>query len=303
MKKLVFKLCSFVPFLVLTSCGYGLKEVYEGIPYNSTVFEENYFNSWDKTLDSTNDKYEVNKVEEERVLTDSDYVFTSFESDNFKAVEPEWNNYNYHIDVTEPEDGKLNYGPEVCLGSNDNTFKYGITSKLFDGRLFCGGLYQKSRVQVAPSVPENEKRGGFGIRFSKELTNGAPYFMANFKCSMVTENNYSLDSNRLSNITLKLGFYVKNNTGLTYIPVSYTVEDAPTNSGDAIGHPSRADMYVCFGFKLTEKTGDGLLNLDRLVGLSFEYELNSCDVTIPSGETPMHAIMLYEISFPHSTWH
>lgn len=298
MNKFLFKILSFVPFLVLTSCGYGLKEVYDGLPYNSTVFEENYYSVWDKTLNPDEKKYQVTETKAERELTDSDFVFTSVEDLNFKECEQSWNDYIYEEDVEiyDEDETRTMYGPDVKLSGIDNSFKYGITSKLFDGQLFCNGDYQHARMQIEPS---NTKREGFGIRFSKEMAAGAPYFMLNFKCSVVTENNYSL-SFGYSDVTLKIGFYIKNGNGLTYIPTSYRINEAPTNSGDMPSN--RNNSYVCFGFKLSEKTGDGLLNLDRLVGISFEYELNSCTVSLPAGEEPLYAIMLYEMSFPHSSW-
>ena len=40
-KSFLFKLLIIAPALIVTSCGYGLKEVYSGIPYNSTNYFEN----------------------------------------------------------------------------------------------------------------------------------------------------------------------------------------------------------------------------------------------------------------------
>ena len=46
-------------------------------------------------------------------------------------------------------------------GIKNNKFNYGILSKLYDGRLDCGGFYQLSRVQL--------KREGFGTRLPEAL--------------------------------------------------------------------------------------------------------------------------------------
>ena len=43
MKLSRFKILLIAPSILLTSCGYGLKETYKGVPYNSTNYEENYF--------------------------------------------------------------------------------------------------------------------------------------------------------------------------------------------------------------------------------------------------------------------
>ena len=51
MKKLSpFKLLLIAPSIIITSCGYGLKEVYDGVPYNSSNFFENYYENWDNKI-------------------------------------------------------------------------------------------------------------------------------------------------------------------------------------------------------------------------------------------------------------
>ena len=51
MKKNIFALCALTLIsLSMTSCGYALRDVYDGIPYNSTVYEENYYKVWDERL-------------------------------------------------------------------------------------------------------------------------------------------------------------------------------------------------------------------------------------------------------------
>ena len=53
------------------------------------------------------------------------------------------------------------WGRQNNLTKIDSSFNYGITSKLYDGRLDCGGYYQLSRVQL--------KREGFGTRLPEAL--------------------------------------------------------------------------------------------------------------------------------------
>lgn len=316
MKKLsVSKLIILLPTLFLTACGYGLKEIYKGIPYASANFLENYYNVWDKEINYNNDK-SITERKETRTLEDvKDFVFTRLENDdyndsynNFKVCEPNWANYAYTYDKEEPDDGlRQAYGPAVSLGKIDKSFKYGVASKLFDGQMFCNGDYQNSRTQVGSS--NKSKYSGFSVKFDKECTY-SEYFMMNFKCSIVTDENQNLGF-YLSDLTLNLGFYLKNNNGYTYVPVTYDIVDVPTNSGDDHFLPpfsGRLTSYVCFGFKLHSMDNDNLLDLTRLAGVSFEYKLNS--VHKKSGEvfdtTPdnvHHAIMLYEMSLPHSTWH
>ncbi|MCR5505796.1 MAG: hypothetical protein K6F07_02245 [Bacilli bacterium] len=311
MKKSFYKFLVFVPLLVLTSCGYGLKEIYEGVPYCSSDFEKNYYEVW---KDDINYKKasgsKITKIESERVLDEQkDKVFTRThdvegETNYFKFCEPNWAQYAYTYDKADPKDGKKAYGPAVCLGSVDNSFKYGVSSKLFDGQMFCNGNFQNSRTQVGAS---NKNHTGFGLTFEKECTY-SEYFMLNFKCSVITDKSQNLGYQK-SDLTLKLGFYLKNDTGYTYIPVSYHVTDVPTNSGDdhfLEPYSGRYSSYICFGFQLNNGSSatSECLNLNRLAGFSFEYIHNGDTYSdTHAGENISHAIMLYEVSLPHSTWH
>lgn len=316
MKKLsISKFLLIVPSLILTSCGYGLKEVYNGVPYNSSNFVDNYYRVWNKNINYRNPNNKITEIKETRVLDkDKDFVFYKMSDDNsyknFQKCEPNWLTYEYTYDKVEPEDTrKKAYGPAVKLGDIDSSFRYGVSSKLFDGQMFCNGDFQNSRTQVGSTNLGDF--GGFGITFSKELSY-AEYFMCNFKCSYVTDLDQNISGTAKSDLTLKLGFYLKNDNGYTYIPVEYDLVNVPTNSGDDHFLPpysGRLDMYYCFGFKLHQEDDDGLLDLTRLAGLSFEYELkkithNGAEVNLhPDGLQVYHSIMLYEISLPHSTWH
>lgn len=311
------KILLIFPSLVLTSCGYGLKEVYDGIPYNSTNFTENYYMVWDKNIDYRKDNNSITKTEEKRILDyDKDKVFLRMNDDDdykhYQECEKNWLTYEYTYDKVEPEvTNKKAYGPAVRLSNQDSSFKYGVSSKLFDGQMFCNGDFQHSRTQVGSTNLGNY--GGFAVRFAKECSY-YEYFMCNFKCSYVTSLSQNLNFH-YSDITLKLGFYLRNEQGFTYVPVEYDIEKVPTNSGDDHFVPpysGRLSSYICFGFKLHQEKDDGLLDLSRLVGISFEYQLNkiwtssnpSTEVDLnPSEYTPYHSIMLYEISLPHSTWH
>lgn len=323
-KRLIFKLISLSSVLAISACGYGLKEVYDGIPYNSPVFVNNYFTTWDKSIDYRRSGNNITETIEERVLSkDDDLVFEYLEDvhheedyKNFQKCEPDWLDYAYVWDRYEPTElAKKAYGPDVSLNKADNSFKKGVRSKLFDGQMFCNGDFQQARVQVGS---EESDYSGFGLQFEKECFSSS-YFMCNFKCSTVTDKNQNLRNHLTTNLKLKIGFYLKNDDGFTYIPTSYVIENAPTNSGDDHSeyvseenrYRGRIGNYVCFGFKLHDAndTENKYLDLSRLAGISFEYEL--LDViedgvkpyVPPVGETMYHSIMLYEVSLPHSTWH
>ena len=70
MKKSVFKILLIAPALVVSSCGYGLKEVYSGIPYNTTDFFKNYYNVWNDNINPYKDgnKITVSKDEESSIF-------------------------------------------------------------------------------------------------------------------------------------------------------------------------------------------------------------------------------------------
>ena len=297
MKLSHFRLLLIAPSLLLTSCGYGLKEVYSGIPYNSTDFTENYFNVWDKRI---NPNAEGNKITVTKNIKEldkeKDNVFTSLKDNEFKNIDDNWTKYCYGYDLERDEDlipeGQVAYGPTVAMTKLDDSFKYGIVSKMFDGQMFCNGDFQKSRTQVEPTNKDSSK--GLGVLFSKE-SNDAKYIMMNFKCAVVKSDGSLLKSGLSSDIKLNIGLYYRNDTGYTYAPFTYEISGVPTNSGDGHGD-SRFLSYVCFGFSLEN------YDKERLIGYSIQYEKLSDNSGEPDSDT-LHALMLYEVSFPYTTWH
>lgn len=300
MKLSHFKILLIAPSMLLTACGYGLKEVYNGIPYNSTVFQENYFNVWNDKINPNKEGSKITETKDAVALSLEEHkVFTKISDVNFRNCDDEWASYAYEYDKdNKPKDASLKpYGPAVAMTKLDDSFKYGIVSKLFDGQMFCNGDFQKSRTQVEPL---NQGQGkGFGVLLSKE-TNDTSYFMMNFKCSVVYEDNQELGK-FYTDMNLKLGLYMKNDNGYSYLPLTYSVEKAPTNSGDG----NRSENYVCFGFSLEK------FDTKRLIGFSIQYEYGSFytkdnennyhPYTFP--QDFMHAMMLYEVSFPKTKWH
>ena len=292
MKKFPFKLLLIAPSIILTSCGYGLKEIYNGVPYTSSDFFKNYYSVWNDSINPYKENNKITYQEDERELTNADSVFTSVNDATFDYNEPNADEYIYYYDISEPEGddvGKTPYGPAVKLSNYDDSFRYGVIGKLFDGQMFCNGYYANARVQVKPG-----RGNGFGALFSKECDN-ASYMMLNFKCATVTETRQDLNRGE-SEIKLIISLIYKNETGYSYVPVTYTLAGVPTNSGDAFNTSGRYSAYTCFGF------GFDNLNTDRLIGFTFEYEKISDNID-GYGEEKYHSVMLYEVSFPHTTWH
>lgn len=316
MKLSRFKLLLIAPSILITACGYGLKETYNGIPYNSTNFLENYYNVWNDGINPNLEKNKITAKKDEVALDEeANNVFLSLNDNNFHKVEPLWASYAYTYDkdsVPENKDLKA-YGPDVKLSKYSDSFKYGVTSKLFDGQMFCNGDFQQARTQLEPNNKEQKK--GMGVLLPKE-SNDASYFMTNFKGSVVKKDDQNLPT-CYSDISLHIGLYLKNDTGYTFQPITYTISNVPTNSGDdhfLEPYAGRWEMYVCFGFSLEK------FDTNRLCGFSMQYSIdniyngkysqeekddpeNTKAKPIYVDEEVYHALMVYEVSFPHTTWH
>lgn len=288
MKRLPYKLILIAPTLVLTACGYGLKDIYNGVPYTSTIFKENYYNVWADAINPFSKKTKINNIAQIYVLSDEDNVFESIKDKNFRYVDADYETYDYENDISTPEEGLKSYGQTVRLANYDSSFRYGVVSKLFDGQLFCNSYYQKARMQVE-SVNQGDQKG-FGVLFSKECKD-AKYFMMNFKCALVGTDNSTLPSGLSSDLELYISFILKNEKGYTYIPLQYDIYNVPTNSGDAF----RFSAYRCFGFSLEN------INTERLIGFTLQYK--KLADTYTGEKDTQHALMLYEVSFPKTTWH
>ena len=282
-KKLKYLL--ILPVLGLTSCGYSLGYLVKGNRYISSDFQENYYRDWNAELKNANKASSIDVTEKK---------ITSF--NDIAKVDP-----NFLVDpsITDVED----YGKSFKMSDVDESFKYGYQSKLFDGRVICGGLYQRSRVQ--------SDANGFSVRFAKE-SNDLNYFALNFKtttdntvnCYPVGEDQ-TLDEQGLegnardkkqfhnSTFTLKIGIYTKENEKIVnHEFTSYMAYlDNQTNNGS---------FYTFFAFDLKE------YNLSRCVGFSISYD-NLSDELIDwnknKGVDITHALFVYEAFLPYTVWH
>ncbi len=276
------KFLLLIPAMLLSGCGYGLKEIYQGDVYVSVDYNKNFYSEWDETLfkvEEDNKDQPVYSLDKE-----NDSVFTSFNDDNFVRVQPDKNKYSYDYDLNDPSDSDIkSYGQTYALGKNDSSFKYGYLSKLFNGQMFCHSKYELARVQI----DEN----GFGTKFGKEIKE-YDYFALNFKASL----DYRRDGKstnipgHMSSIRLQINFYCKtDNQSYRRVPVSYQIDNIPTNAGE---------KYIFFGFDLAN------IDVSRLAGISLQYTL--LDDTIKNEQPEMnwkHCLLLYELFLPNSTWH
>ena len=285
-----FKLLFIAPALLLSACGYGLKEVYPGSVYNSVDYNENFYREWNKDVNYHSDNSKIENLSEDvyQLNTESDHVFTKYGEANFAYNQPDHDKYSYVSDIYEPLDDKLSYGQTFALSKSESSFKYGYVSKLFNGQMFCNGNYEIARVQIDES--------GFGMKFNKEIEKYS-YFALNFKASLDYRRNGQSTNipAHESKVNLLINFYCKSdNQKLHRIPVSYMIDNVKTNASETID----GSNYVFFGFDLTN------IKIDRCVGVSIEYELISDDyITAHPDEEWKHCLLLYELFLPGSTWH
>ena len=137
------KLLLLLPVIALTSCA-KTENLYTLNQYNSPVFDENYYTEWEG-------------VEKLNVVETITHEFTPYSSMKNEImiggeVVP---NYKWYGNENEQ------FGYNNNLSKTEKKFNYGVTSKLFDGRVRCEGYYQKSRVQLDKS--------GFAMFFPKAL--------------------------------------------------------------------------------------------------------------------------------------
>ena len=233
--------------LALCSC-VKTSELYPDDAYCHTEFDLNYYTEWNNV--------DALKINETKSASPS---VTSVSGLSTEAVE---------------------FGVANKLTSNDNSFAYGYLSKLYDGRISCGGLYQKSRVQL--------DKTGYATFFPKELKSASTFYMAlrgGTTCEKPLRANLIVD--------YEVTFYIHITNSDAYDKVVYKLNDVETITD--FGGDTRL-----YSFSLTESIKDA-------VAMSITYSLK--DTSHPEitddykdEEKEHFAIMLYEILLPNSTW-
>ena len=305
MKKNKLKIVLLPLIFTLSSCGYGLKEIYPGDAYASGDFQKDYYKVWNEKIDKRSEKCMVIRSETHELTEDSDYVFTEYDDPNFRLVDRDaFENLSYTDDYYPNDENKYlgpGYGPTKKLSRIDDSFRYGYLSKLYDGQLFCHMRFQYARVQI----DEN----GFGALFAKE-TNLNTYFAMNFKASYdytkYEEVDFSpygtknIPNGIYTSVNLKISFYCKEEKGYVQKTFTYPMSNIVTNGSE---NPS---IYSFFGFRTTN------YDLSRVAGYSIEFEFDRDDITAnPMKElkdkkgNPYqldYSLMLYEVFMPGTTW-
>ena len=83
--------------MLLTGCGYGLKEIYEGDVYISTDYNRNFYREWNDEINYKKENNQVENDEEEIYQLDrvTNKVFTNYNDPNFQALQPDYE-YIFH---------------------------------------------------------------------------------------------------------------------------------------------------------------------------------------------------------------
>ena len=258
--------------VALSGCA-KTKLLYGQFAYNYPEFDKNYYTEWEDIKDlSISSSSLVSKTPhysaDEGEVTIGDRKIEGY---TWGGVKEEQFGYNNNLSKIEKK------------------FSYGITSKLFDGRVRCEGLYQKSRVQLDKS--------GFAMYFPKSLVS-AKYL--GFACrggtSLPAGQEFSHDD---LNVDFTWSFYIHLDDG-TYNKVIYTLDDVkiPVDNG---GNTSFVNFIPYLGDNFDELVG--------AVAMSFEWTCDDPRVEARgltddyTKEKDHWALMLYEVFIGDSTWY
>lgn len=280
---------------LLVSCK-KTSELYARDAYNSSNFDENYYLEYNN-IDKVAISNEVDVATFTDLVPDSpgyseDLKYVRHEdqiaSDGSRLIWAESN----------PKTGVgTQFGPTKCLSQINSKFSYGIISKLYDGRVHCGGaygLYTESRVQL--------NKTGFGTFFPMELKQ-AKYFGMSLRGAV---NNKELYGGNAT-LNIHLSFY-------RHVTGQEAYEKYNVDIENWILPVSTSPNGYYFGFYF-DTPSMYTMPIDGIVGYSMSYDL--VDITAKEGkideygkptddmndkERPHFAIYLYETLLPDSIW-
>ena len=183
--------------IALTSCA-KTEKLYRADQYNSPVFDENYYIEWEG----------INNINATDVGGAYDHLDFSVnkESDKVKIGGQEVEGYTWG-GLKEEQ-----FGYSHNLSKTEKKFNYGVTSKLFDGRVRCEGYYQKSRVQVDksgfamyfPKALKQAKYLAFACRGGTDYESGKEFRYSDLKINVEWSFYIHIDSSTYSKVTYKL---------------------------------------------------------------------------------------------------
>lgn len=251
----------FLPLVALSSCGgYSLEYLVKGDLYLSPVFERNFYDHWDIELKNAPLVSNVLISESGRIL----------KFDDLWKIDPNFSEISIDEDT---------YGKNYCLMHYDDSFKYGVQSKLFDGEVFCYSRQQKVRVQIRPS--------GFSARFQKE-SDELTYFAMQFKAAIDYTTPEGQAIGRHDSIITKMTVSIYTKDGLKIVRNDFVTNNIRFDNG----WTNYSEGYQFYAFNLP--------SLSRAVGVSVTYEYDDPSI---KGTDLAYSLFLYEIFLPYTNWH
>ena len=249
--------------------------LYDDNAYNYPEFDRNYYTDWDDIKELS--------IENEKIAD----LFQFYVSDKTVSVNgKKVDNFVWYDSSVEKRE-ETEFGYNNNLSKIEKKFCYGITSKLFDGRVRCEGLYQKSRVQL--------DKTGFAMYFPKTLISANYLALACRGGTNLYETNGENFSHNDLLISFTWAFYIHKDNN-QYDKVIYQRSSVPVpvdNSGNT--------TFISF----TPNAKD----INQAVAMSFEW---SCDDPrlaskniaddYQDKEKNHLSLMMYEMFIGDSVW-
>jgi len=247
--------------------------------YNSPVFDENYYTEWE----------EVNKIKTSKSesgsrfnFSCSDYVPPQGEKAKEVTVNGQTQKGYYWAGDKEKQ-----FGYNHNLSNIEKGFNYGVTSKLFDGRVRCESLYQKSRVQLNstgfamyfPKMLASTSYLGLGCRGGSDYPKGQEFDHRNLKVKLTWSFYIHLDNGKYNKVVYDFN---------AEIPVDFGGNTTFINFG-----VDPVQLQGAVAMSLTWKCMDERMAIEK-PELTDNYK----------DKTKKHhlALMLYEVFIGDSVW-
>lgn len=265
----------YLPLLLAILCVGCSKTdlLYNKNAWNSPIFDENYYLDWGglKINNSTN-------------ITVKNYsgLASSFDEQiELKNGDKNYNPDNYVWDGVQ----EAQFGYKNNLSSKEASFSKGVLSKLFDGRVRCENMQQKSRVQLDQS--------GFAMKFPKTLKSLNYIGLAIRGGTSFKEGEEFTQDDLKFNI--KISFFLNESNVIQY---QLNNVGALTDSG---GNTSFVRFFP--------EEGQTFSELENAIGFALEWSSNDprlltrdISTNYLDKEKPHLALMLYEVFLGNSEW-
>lgn len=264
----------------LSSCT-KTNELYKRDDYNSPIFNENYYEKWDG-IDLLNVVKTQGQIKQLKSSSNTGVVDLKNGSLDFNPNKYVWCDYE-----NLKHDNEFGYHNNLALDDSNKQFRYGITSKLFDGRVRCEGLYQLSRVQL--------NKNGFAMRFPKYLVDAS--YLA-FACRGGTDFKEHEFGKTEIKIDVTWSFYKETTEQNLYNEISFELKNVTI----PVDNNSNTALVSFMPFM-----GDKFDELNGAAAMSFKWQLSEEDNKVnddyKNNEKEHHmALMLYEIFIGESSW-